>query len=302
MLEALDYGSDRESGLYSCARCGDYRLSATAEACLPLTLDENPKGRAILSHSIQRMQREGDWPLINSYTYEQILQNGSLPKPAEQAANLILWLGESAEAGDSEVTVPCETLQAIIGGREPHSVYYVADHLVSQSLVAYDRTDTSKSTPPLKFRMTFQGWDEFERLKHHETESRTVFMAMKFGDEELNRIVEEVFRPTVAATGFKLRVLTDVPRAGLIDDRLRVEIRRSRFLIADITHKNLGAYWEAGFAEGLGKTVIYTCKHDAFDEGASHFDTNHHLTVMWGRDNGLTMENLKATIRATFPH
>jgi hypothetical protein len=31
---------------------------------------------------------------------------------------------------------------------------------------------------------------------------------------------------------------------------------------------------------GLGKPVIYTCEHTKFAEG-SHFDTNHHLTVLW---------------------
>ena len=56
-----------------------------------------------------------------------------------------------------------------------------------------------------------------------------------------------------------------MPKAGLIDDRLRVEIRTSRFLIADLTHENAGAYWEAGFAEGLGKPVIYTCEKSKFD-------------------------------------
>jgi len=33
--------------------------------------------------------------------------------------------------------------------------------------------------------------------------------------------------------------------------RMRLEIRRSRFAVVDLTHGNRGAYWEAGFAEGL---------------------------------------------------
>jgi nucleoside 2-deoxyribosyltransferase len=63
----------------------------------------------------------------------------------------------------------------------------------------------------------------------------------------------------VAATGFILRRLDDEPKAGLIDDRMRAEIQASRFVIVDLTHMNRGAYWEAGYAEGLGKPVIYTC-------------------------------------------
>ena len=51
----------------------------------------------------------------------------------------------------------------------------------------------------------------------------------------------------------------------MIDDRLRVEIQSARFLIADLTHENRGAFWEAGYAEGLGKPVIYTCEESVFN-------------------------------------
>ncbi|MBF0282852.1 MAG: hypothetical protein HQL51_00130 [Magnetococcales bacterium] len=127
-------------------------------------------------------------------------------------------------------------------------------------------------------------------------------MAMKFGDAELDAMVDRHFRPAVAAAGFALRRLDDDPKAGLIDDRMRVEIKSSRFLIADLTHANNGAYWEAGYAEGLGKDVIYTCKKSLFEKEKSHFDTNHHLTVIWDEQNPEECrQKLTATIRATLP-
>ena len=224
-----------------------------------------------------------------------------LPKPAVQANNLLLWLGNSLTGSDETIVIPCESIQAIIGSHRVEGVYYIANHLQNRKLISFDRTDKSKSAPPLEFQMAFDGWREFEELKQESSESRTVFMAMKYGDEELNKMIDTVFRPAVKSTGFDLLVLTDVPKAGLIDDRMRVEIRKSRFLIADITHNNLGAYWEAGFAEGLGKPVIYTCKKEVFAAGASHFDTNHHLTVMWHSDLEVVARDLKATIRATLP-
>ena len=36
-------------------------------------------------------------------------------------------------------------------------------------------------------------------------------------------------------------------------------------MISDLSHGNYGAYWEAGFAEGLGKAVIYTCERTIFE-------------------------------------
>lgn len=128
-------------------------------------------------------------------------------------------------------------------------------------------------------------------------------MAMKFGDALLDQVLDQVFRPSVKQTGFELFRLDDVPKAGSIDDRLRVEIQSADFLIADLTHDNLGAYWEAGYAEGLGKPVIYTCEKEKFTKDNTHFDTNHHLTIIWEKTSPEKAgENLKATIRATLPH
>ena len=112
------------------------------------------------------------------------------------------------------------------------------------------------------------GWQHYYVLTRAQVESHTAFMAMEFGHEELNRVVNNVFKPGVEAAGFKLRVLNEGQPAGLIDDQLRVALRTARFVMADLTHGNHGAYWEAGFAEGLGRPVKKT-----------HFDTNHMNTI-----------------------
>jgi hypothetical protein len=106
----------------------------------------------------------------------------------------------------------------------------------------------------------------------------------------------------VDRTGFDLRRIIDNPPAGLIDNRLRVEIRKSRFLVCELTSRNPGAYWEAGFAEGLGRPVVYTCERAYFEDKGTHFDTNHCHTVLWVESNlSEAAEQLKATIRATLP-
>lgn len=110
--------------------------------------------------------------------------------------------------------------------------------------------------------LTPAGWTRYRELSSARVTSRYAFMAMKYNDAELDGIVRMWFAPAVMATGFELRRLDENQPAGLIDDQLRVAIRTSRFLICDVTHGNRGAYWEAGFAEGLGKPVIYTCRAD----------------------------------------
>jgi hypothetical protein len=124
-----------------------------------------------------------------------------------------------------------------------------------------------------------RGWEKFAQLKETRINSRTAFMAMKFGDTQLEDMVESCFKPAVKRAGFELKKLTDEQPAGLIDDQIRASILSGRFVIADLTHGSHGAYWEAGFAEGLNLPVIYTCEKTAWDERKTHFDTNHSRSV-----------------------
>ena len=109
---------------------------------------------------------------------------------------------------------------------------------------------------------------------------------MKFKDPVLDPFVRDVVKPAVKkGIGYDLVDMRDVAQAGIIDDIMRVQIRDSAFVIADLTHDNHGAYWEAGYAEGLGKPVIYICERTKFKRDGSHFDTNHCTTVPWSSDD-----------------
>ncbi len=92
--------------------------------------------------------------------------------------------------------------------------------------------------------------------------------------------------------------MRDVEQAGIIDNIMRVQIAGAAFVLADLTHGNPGAYWEAGYAEGLGKPVVYMCRKDVFEMRGTHFDTNCCTTVPWSSDDpGGFCERLIATLR-----
>ncbi len=123
-------------------------------------------------------------------------------------------------------------------------------------------------------------------------------MAMKFNDPELDSFVNDTVKPATKEIGYDLVDMRDVARAGVIDNIMRTQIRDSAFVIVDLTHDNSGAYWEAGYAEGLGKLVVYICEKTKFEEASTHFDTNHCTTVPWSSDDpeGFRRE-LIATLR-----
>ncbi len=295
----------RDATGYSCANCGDFILTRTAVRKLGARIKNNPEEAALLSYSIRKMQRPDVTPELDSLNFENILKNSELPNPAEQANNLIIWLGENLNEVGEIINIELQNFQAVIGAKSPIGVSFIIKSLWTRGILE-GIEEESLGTPFTLSRATlsFEGWQYYEELMRGITDSRKAFMAMEYGDPGLDEIVDNYFRPAVRLAGFELIRLDDPDKqkAGLIDDRLRVEIRTSRFLIADLTHDNEGAYWEAGFAEGLGKPVIYTCEKEKFKEMKTHFDTNHHLTIIWNKDNpDDAARELKATIRATLP-
>jgi len=246
------------------------------------------------------MQGRDEIPYLDSYLVEQLLLN-HLPNLSEQINNLMLWLGKETSFGET-VRIDASLHQSIMGAKTPSGFSFVVKHLISRGFIEDTPDMGVNDSIIIDTILTFDGWRFFDQINRGALTSKKAFMAMKYGDPDLDSIFNQHFKPAVAATGFELNKLDELPKAGLIDDRLRVEIRTSRFLVSDLTHENAGAYWEAGFAEGLGKPVIYTCEKGKFESQKTHFDTNHHLTVIWDMNNPqIAVEQLKATIRATLP-
>ena len=127
------------------------------------------------------------------------------------------------------------------------------------------------------------------------------FLAMQFDDRQLDELARAHIKPGIQASlGYVVRDVRDVTQAGSIDELIRNSIRNAKFVIADLSHGNNGAYWEAGFAEGMGIPVIYICEERVFKRNGTHFDTNHLTTVVWSFDRpDEFMAKLVETIKNT---
>jgi hypothetical protein len=287
-----------------CPRCGYFTL---IERALNIMINEGDKERhrrAITSHAIRRMQRSGeDPPALFPDQLTAIWQENRLPKPQRQCDLFILLLGGLQPSWSEPVKISRLGLDAEIGAAitplgQPSGSEWIGGHLRSLSLVTCNLPVVGE----INASLTLKGWSRYEELLRQSGDSRTAFMAMKFGKPRSDAMYRDHFIPAVKATGFELQRLDTRPKAGLIDARMEVEIRTARFLVADLTHGNRGAYWEAGFAAGLGTPVFYTCEEGYFSRYSTHFDTNHHYIVMWNAAKpDDAVEALKATIRATLP-
>ena len=84
-----------------------------------------------------------------------------------------------------------------------------------------------------------------------------------------------------------------------ICDKIIAEIRTCQFLVADFTLQKPGVYFEAGFALGLGRPVIWTCQDSDFAN--VHFDTRQYNHIIWANPAELR-RRLADRIRATIPY
>jgi hypothetical protein len=285
-----------------CFRCGTYQVFHHVIERYRTRAQLAPR----LSYHIRKMRRTaGETPPFVTEEFAEKFSSEPLPSVAEQADNLVKCLGDMTREKDPTqwVSLKPEEIQELIariGAYSEPSFWLIAQ---PGSYTDWGFFQYLRGTLP-SLRLTPGGWTRYEELQRQPSEARLAFMAMKYGEPILERMLAKCFKPAVAKTGFQLQILTENAKAGLIDDRLRVEIRRARFLIADLTHQNAGAYWEAGFAEGLGRPVIYTCEKSVFDDEKTkpHFDTNHHLTVVWSESDMTKAEQeLKSVVRATLP-
>ena len=223
--------------------------------------------------------------------------------PAVQAMNLIRYIGdEVSQSGEPISQLPVADLRSAIDAPSEKFVEQLVEELDGQDILRMTEPMQTQQTGVICYcnvNLSLRGWERYEAEKRGEFAGNYGFIAMQFNDPDLDAFVRDVVKPTVKeGIGYDLFDMRDVSQAGIIDNIMRVRIRDAAFVIADLTHDNFGAYWEAGYAEGLGKPVIYICKQKKFDEKSTHFDTNHCTTVFWDRDNdeGFKKE-LIATIR-----
>jgi hypothetical protein len=145
-----------------------------------------------------------------------------------------------------------------------------------------------------KCAVTTKGLLAAEALQTAGSNSAQGFVAMWF-DASLRDAWTSGFDPGIRAAGFRPFRIDNKDYIGGITDEIMAEIRRSRFVVADYTGQVNGVYFEAGFALGLGLTVIPTCRADEVPK--LHFDIKHLNTLLWKTSAELA-EGLNRRIRA----
>ena len=157
--------------------------------------------------------------------------------------------------------------------------------------------DPPRRTEPTLVSLSFSGYEKVSELLTLNIDSQQAFVAMWF-DSEMDGVFEQAIAPAIKDVGYRPVIINQKQHNNHIVEEIIAEIRRSKFVIADFTcgtyettekdetgkqvSKELprgGVYFEAGFAKGLGREVIWTVRFDKLKY--VHFDTAQYNFIVW---------------------
>jgi hypothetical protein len=147
-----------------------------------------------------------------------------------------------------------------------------------------------------RYEITIEGLRIIEKAKQSIPQGVDCFIAMKYGDKLLDKAYINGMIPAIKDAGYKPIQMAYQEHNNNIMDEMVACIRKCRFVVADLSFQNQNVYFEAGFAQGLGIPVIYTCHEYHVDQ--IKFDTQHTNQIRWAEIEDLRVK-LKNRILAT---
>ena len=213
------------------------------------------RDKAVLTTWIVNQQRQGEIPSITPEIIDRVKSRERKPtNPYHRADSLLRFMDGACEPGQPvglrNLTADWDVL-VLTESTSKRDAELLIESLVGRGLLHLSGSGTI-------LKITLDGYQRLSELDTLNADSRQVFVAMWFHDStnELKRSVKQ----SIETVGLVPYIVDEESFENKICDRIEVEIRRSRLLIADFTHGEDGVrgsvYYEAGLAMGIGLPVI----------------------------------------------
>jgi hypothetical protein len=269
---------------YACLRCGNYSIVDSAEQLLrarPLQIT------GAVSGWTRQQNAMGITPRIGSNDVDRLR---ALRKPPfqERLERYLVAAADKAQTLGVSVKIGSDDLIGISYSDHINELVVILDYLRQEGLMTSNLTDHE--------RLTAKGYIAADDLRAKRAASSQAFVAIWF-TKDIEQVYEDGFKPAIEQAGFAPMLIKNKEHANKIDDEIIAEIRRSAFLVADFTGQRQNVYFETGFAIGLGRQRIWTCRKD--DIKNLHFDIRQYNCIDWENAADLA-KRLQLRIEALF--
>lgn len=277
----------------NCAVCKKYELTSRALTYLK-TL--TPDKLRCLSAVVRRCcDIRGEWERITEDNYEllasQAPAKNDLPSKVRYLLGYIAH--KSRFPGDGVDLLESIDYPICFAANQEEFEFYLK-YAKDTGFLEVASSGSSRFGEPSGYRLTPNGWEETSRTRA--LDSPYVFVAMSLWEKSptrqlLDKAFEEAICPAVEGAGYEKPIRIDKEDfLGDIVYEIMAQIKKCRFVIADVTDHRHGVYFEGGYAKGMGLPVIWMCHEDHIKD--AHFDTRNVNHITWNNDIGKLRERL----------
>ena len=270
----------RNHKLIECRRCGNFEIAPAA--LLEMRFPDMKKEERIKLSAWIRTKRPSDLVITNE-NLDDILQNFPSYRVSEQQLLLLQHLEDLTNYPGEQVQVPLDDDYTVIWANNADELTFHLDELDGRGFIKNDKS--MRRSGIVRVTMTASGWNF---LADHPVLSDDVgnqaFVAMSFSGS-MKAAFDDGIKPALERAGYRAYRVDRDPHIQRIDTKIEHEIRNSAFVVADVTEQKQGVYYEAGFAKGLGRPVIWAVRED--DKDNVHFDTRQYSHIIWTNETEL---------------
>ena len=282
---------------FTCAFCGEFEINGFRMVGHFHLNDSEPKPAKDMELCIALRHLYDDSKLVSEIRmYEDIArikQSVRIPSsPLELLDILLLYIHRKTKRLDQYVIIipPIYPLLYIEDKDEFNYLVHFAKQL------EYVYVDHAVNSLEHKFKLLLKGWERISQLVSGSLKTKQIFIAMKFDSPILDDAYEKGILKALGELGFHAHRVDKDDYLGKVCEKIIAEINQSDFIIADFSYHRGNVYFEAGYALGQRKPVIWCCK-----KGSTHklqFDTRQYNHIVWENPQDL-YEKLTNRIRAT---
>jgi nucleoside 2-deoxyribosyltransferase len=280
--------------LYKCETCGKFWFDS-------FTLMTFEKGaykedRAMISaYTRELFEYNNDPPKFftppKGEEIEKIIERYKKKTAFEKLDNLILYLERKSRYFGATLKILSERDYPITYSKNKFEFDKIYEHAKEIGLIKFPSGSDQANT-----ELTWKGLERAEKIKESGSLSKKCFVAMSCS-EGLREIYENGIKKAIIEAGYEPVFIEREEHNEKICDLIIAEIRSCKFLIADVTEQRQNVYYEAGFAQGLNRDVIWACREDEIEK--VHFDTRQYNHIVWKDAMDLRkklVNRIKATI------
>jgi len=280
------YSGDLPETHFDCAVCGHFGIT------FELRHDRDMQGKhhPYLSAATRKADASGRRLRLDMANWHQLEDEQRSIRVSEKLRDLLRLVAEKCVTPGGVWIVNPPIDYPLIAARDSAELQSYLSYLCERGLLSYQ----SHVRGRFHCRLLIPSWQELEPMPSPGGVPGRCFVAMSF-DPSLESAYLSGIKPAIEECGFNAVWMREIATNQGITDRIMSEIRLAQFVIADFTGQRGGVYFEAGFARGLGREVIWACREDELNR--VHFDTKHFGHVVWVTPDDLHAK-LAESIRA----